>query len=406
MKRPISLSIEAEVAGTLARAGVLSTPHGDIKTPAFMGVATKATAKGLASFDFKDMGLQGLITNAYHLYLTPGEKVVANAGGVGKFMAWDGPTMTDSGGFQVFSLGVGFGKQVSKITEAEKPRDAGVSVYDEDIASEHGKLAIVDDEGVSFTSHHDGSLHRFTPERSIEIQHALGADIIFAFDEFIAPTEPHADQKESMDRTHRWAERSLKAHRGNIDANNKQGIYGIVQGGRYEDLRIESATLLGEMDFDGYGIGGTFSKADIIGILNKVNSILPAEKPRHLLGIGEPEDMFIGVEAGIDTFDCVVPTRNGRNGTVYTEHGKFSIERAEFALDVSPIDPHCGCRVCATYTKSYVHHLFRSKEMLGMVLASMHNMYFLSTLTARIRSSILDGSFLHFKEEFLKGYKK
>lgn len=404
MKRPISLSIEATVPGTLARAGTLSTPHGDIKTPAFMGVATKATAKGLASFDFKDMGLQGLITNAYHLYLTPGEKIVEAAGGVGKFMAWDGPTMTDSGGFQVFSLGVGFGKQVSKITEADKPRDAGVSVYDEDTATEHGKLAIVDDEGVSFTSHHDGTLHRFTPERSIEIQHALGADIIFAFDEFIAPTEPHADQKESMDRTHAWAVRSLKAHRGNIDANNRQGIYGIVQGGRYEDLRIESAETLGAMDFDGYGIGGTFSKADIIGILNKVNTILPSDKPRHLLGIGEPEDMFIGVEAGIDTFDCVVPTRNGRNGTVYTSTGKFSIQRAEFATDLSPIDPNCACKVCKTYTKSYIHHLFRSKEMLGMVLASWHNMAFLANLTAEIREAIIMGKFREFKDSFLAQY--
>jgi queuine tRNA-ribosyltransferase len=178
-----------------------------------------------------------------------------------------------------------------------------------------------------------------------------------------------------------------------------------VQGGRYEDLRIESATELGNMDFDGYGIGGTFSKADIIGILKKVNEILPAEKPRHLLGISEPEDMFIGVEAGIDTFDCVVPTRNGRNGTVYTEDGKFSIEKAQFATDLSPIDPSCSCRVCTTYTRSYVHHLFRSKEMLGMVLASMHNMHFLADLTARIRASIVDGTFMQFRDSFLGRYK-
>lgn len=405
MKRPISLSIQHTVPDSLARAGVLSTPHGDIETPAFIAVATKATAKGLASFDFRDMGLQAIIANAYHLYLTPGEKIVEAAGGVAKFMAWDGPTMTDSGGFQVFSLGVGFGKQVSKITDADKPRVAGVAVYDEDIATEHGKLAIVDDEGVSFTSHHDGSLHRFTPERSIEIQHALGADIIFAFDEFIAPTEPHADQKESMDRTHLWAARSLKAHRGNIEANNRQGIYGIVQGGRYEDLRLESAHTLAEMDFDGYGIGGTFSKHDITGILAKVNGVLPADKPRHLLGIGEPEDIFIGVAAGIDTFDCVVPTRNGRNGTVYTSGGKFSIERAEYATDQRPIDPSCDCRVCKTYTRSYVHHLFRAKEMLGMILASMHNMYFLAELTKNIRQSVVDGRFDQYRKEFLARYK-
>ena len=388
----------------MARAGVLHTPHGDINTPAFMAVATKATTKGLGSFMYEDMGIQGLIANAYHLYLTPGEKIVEKGGGVGKFMSFAGPTMTDSGGFQVFSLGEGFGKKVSKIGPADIPREAGVAVFDEDIASQHGKLAIVDDEGVSFTSHHDGSLHRFTPERSMEIQHKLGADIIFAFDECTSPGADYDYQKEAMDRTHRWAKRSLAAHRQDIDANMKQGIYGIVQGGRYEDLRLESARELASMDFDGYGIGGSFSKEDILGILEKVDGELPDEKPRHLLGIGEPEDIFIGVAAGIDTFDCVLPTRNGRNATVYTYSGKTSLERAEYTEDFTPIDPDCDCFVCKRYTCAYIRHLFKSGEMLAGVLASAHNMRFLTRLTENIRASILDGTFEQYRADFLKKY--
>lgn len=406
MKRPISLDITHRVPDSMARAGILHTPHGDIKTPAFMAVATKATTKGLGSFMYEDMGIQGLIANAYHLYLTPGEKIVEKGGGVGTFMSFSGPTMTDSGGFQVFSLGEGFGKKVSKIGPTDIPREAGVAVFDEDIASQHGKLAIVDDEGVSFTSHHDGSLHRFTPERSMEIQHRLGADIIFAFDECTSPAADHDYQKEAMDRTHRWAKRSLAAHRQDIAANDRQGIYGIVQGGRYEDLRLESARELASMDFDGYGIGGSFSKDDILGILEKVNKELPDEKPRHLLGIGEPEDIFIGVAAGIDTFDCVLPTRNGRNGTVYTFSGKTSLERAEYIEDFTPIDPDCDCFVCKRYTKAYIRHLFKSGEMLAGVLASAHNMRFLTRLAENIRQSIIDGTFEMFRDSFLKKYTK
>ncbi len=388
----------------MARAGVLHTPHGDIQTPAFIAVATKATTKGLGSFMYEDMGVQAVIANAYHLYLTPGEDIVAAAGGVGSFMSFDGPTMTDSGGFQVFSLGEGFGKKVSKITMEEKPREAGIALFDEDAASQHGKLAIVDDEGVSFTSHHDGSLHRFTPERSMEIQHKLGADIIFAFDECTSPAADHAYQKDAMERTHRWAKRSLAAHRQDIGANAKQGIYGIVQGGRYEDLRLASARELAGMDFDGYGIGGSFSKDDILGILEKVNAELPEEKPRHLLGIGEPEDMFIGVAAGIDTFDCVLPTRNGRNATVYTFDGKTSLERAEYITDMKPIDPECDCFVCKRYSRAYIRHLFKSGEMLAGILASAHNMRFLTRLVENIRSSILDGTFQSYRDLFLKRY--
>ncbi len=404
MKRPISFDIEKR-GPNLARAGVIHTAHGDIQTPAFIAVATKATTKGLGSFMYEDLGIQAVIANAYHLYLSPGEKTVEKAGGVGRFMSWAGPTMTDSGGFQVFSLGEGLGKKVSKISVSDVPHEDAVSVYSEEFATEHGKLAIVDEEGVTFTSHVDGSLHRFTPERSMEIQHGLGADIIFAFDECTSPAADHQYQKEAMERTHRWGKRSLAAHRQNLEANEKQAIYGIVQGGRYEDLRLESARTLAEMDFDGYGIGGSFSKQDILGILEKVNGELPDEKPRHLLGIGEPEDIFIGVEAGIDTFDCVLPTRNGRNGTVYTHTGKLTIGNAEFTHDFGPIDPDCDCFACARYSKSYIQHLFRSKEMLGGVLASSHNMRFLTRLAENIRASLLDGTFEAFKKSFLEKYK-
>jgi queuine tRNA-ribosyltransferase len=405
MKRPIALEVEKHLPGSMARAGTLHTPHGGIKTPAFIAVATKATTKGLGSFMYEEMGVQAVIANAYHLYLTPGEAVVEKAGGVGTFMSFDGPTMTDSGGFQVFSLGEGFGKKVSKVMLEERPREAGVAVFDEDVASQHGKLAIVDDEGVSFTSHHDGSLHRFTPERSMEIQHKLGADIIFTFDECTSPTADHAYQKDAMERTHRWAKRSLAAHRQNLEANARQGIYGIVQGGRYEDLRLESAGELAAMDFDGYGIGGSFSKEDILGILEKVDAKLPPEKPRHLLGIGEPEDIFIGVAAGIDTFDCVLPTRNGRNATVYTYDGKTSLERAEYAEDMRPIDPECDCLVCKRYSRAYIRHLFKSEEMLAGILASAHNMRFLTRLAEHIRISILEDVFDDYRKEFLARYQ-
>jgi queuine tRNA-ribosyltransferase len=420
VERPISFEITKETPGTLARAGVLHTPHGSINTPAFIGVATKATIKGVQTENFNELGLQGIIANTYHLYLSPGEKLVEKAGGVHQFMHWDGPIMTDSGGFQVFSLGEGFGKKISKLSAAAADSlspaggrrgnaseiESAAAVYSEELATSHGKLAIVDDEGVSFTSHLDGSFHRFTPERSIEIQHALGADIIYAFDECTSPAADKEYQKEAMDRTHEWARRSLKAHRGNIAKNNEQGIYGIVQGGRFADLRLESAKILADMDFDGYGIGGSFSKDDILGILDQVNKELPKEKPRHLLGIGEPEDIFIGVEAGIDTFDCVLPTRNGRGGSVYTRDGKLILENAEFKEDFSPIDNECGCVVCKNHTRAYLQHLFRSKEMLGPILASMHNIYFLTHLVEEVRQSLIEGRFQEFKNKFLDRYKK
>ncbi|HVM73501.1 MAG TPA: tRNA guanosine(34) transglycosylase Tgt [Candidatus Paceibacterota bacterium] len=408
MKRPISFEIEKRGVG-LARAGVLKTPHGEIKTPAFVAVATKASLKGIAPSQFTELGVQGIIANTYHLFLSPGEKLIEAAGGIHQFMNFDGPIMTDSGGFQVFSLGVGFGKKISKFESKEiieaKPREMPV-LFDEDFSTSHGKLAIVDEEGVSFTSHIDGSFHRFTPERSIEIQHALGADIIYAFDECTSPTADYAYQKEAMDRTHAWAKRSLAAHRQDPAKDATQGIYGITQGGRFEDLRIESARALAEMDFDGYGIGGSFSKEDIMGILEKVNTELPEEKPRHLLGIGEPEDIFIGAAAGIDTFDCVVPTRKGRTGCFYTHAGQIIIRNAEFKEDFSPIDHDCDCFVCKGFTRAYIHHLFRTREMLGPVLGSAHNIHFLTKLTGDIREAILNRNLEKLRDAFLEKYQQ
>lgn len=409
MNRPISFDIEKRGSG-LARAGVLKTPHGDIKTPAFISVATKATLKGILPRDFAELGVQGIISNTYHLYLSPGEKLIEAAGGIHTFMNFDGPIMTDSGGFQVFSLGEGFGKKISKFsapdpTEVKPPENTAPATYDIDLATSHGKLAIVDDEGVSFTSHIDGSFHRFTPERSIEIQHALGADIIYAFDECTSPEADYEYQKEAMDRTHRWAKRSLAAHRQNPTKDLQQGIYGIVQGGRFEDLRIESAKYLADMDFDGYGIGGSFSKEDILGILELVNAELPEGKPRHLLGIGEPEDLFIGAAAGIDTFDCVIPTRKGRTGALYTHAGQIIIRNAEYKDDFTPIDPVCDCFVCKGYTRAYIHHLFRAGEMLGPILATAHNIHFLTNLTADIRQAIIDGNLDAFRDGFMSQYK-
>ena len=400
--RGASFRVEKETPGSPMRAGVLSTPHGNIQTPAFTAVGTKATVKGLTPEQLKSTGLQVLIANTYHLYLQPGEDIVAEGGGVAKFMGWHGPTMTDSGGFQVFSLGEGYGKKVSKVVSEDVTPEEGIAVFNEDLATSHGKLAIVDDEGVSFTSHLNGSLHRFTPERSIEIQHKLGADIMFAFDEFRFPTAPKDDQKEAMDRTHRWAKRSLLAHLG----KSEQAIYGIVQGGRYEDLRRESAEALAGMDFDGYGIGGSFNKKDLIGMLDIVSGILPKEKPRHLLGIGDPEDLFIGVAAGMDTFDCVVPTRNGRSGSVFTRGGRVNIDGATYAHDQKPIDETCTCGACMQFTRAYIHHLFKGKEMLGPVLASLHNLHFLVQLVADIRESILEDRFEQFRDTFLSTYKR
>ncbi len=403
----ISFSIDKKGAGR-ARAGTLRTLHGDIKTPAFVAVGTQATVKGLTGAMLKETGLQVLIGNTYHLYLEPGVEVIRRAGGLHSFMNWKGPLMTDSGGFQVFSLGVGFGKKISKFSAEDASPEEDVTVYNEDLATSHGKLAIIDDDGVSFTSHLDGSLHRFTPERSVELQHTLGADIFFAFDECTAPNETYEYQKEAMERTHLWAKRSLASHRQNAAANKKQAIYGIGQGGQFDELRRESAKAIASMGFDGFGLGGSFSKKfgenSLQSALNMLSE-LPSDMPVHGLGVGEPEDLFLAAEYGVDTFDCVLPTRNGRGGTVFTRHGKIHLKTAPYIEDFTPIDASCGCYVCTNFTRAYVCHLFRAKEMLGPMLAALHNMHFLVRLVDDIRQSILDDRFAQFRETFFSQYK-
>jgi len=389
----LAFSIEARARQGKARRGVLRTPHGDIQTPAFVAVGTKATVKGVSVPSLREIGVQTIIANTYHLHLQPGADVVAASGGLHAFMGWDGPLLTDSGGFQVFSLGAAYGKKVSKILREDLDESSThASVYDPDVASQHGKLAQIDEEGVSFTSHLDGSLHRFTPERSVEIQHKLGADIFFAFDECTAPTETYEYQREAMERTHRWARRSLTAHRQDLDASRRQAIFGIAQGGRFDDLRRESAKTIGEMGFDGFGLGGSFSRKygeNSLESALEMLELIPPELPVHGLGVGEPEDIALGIRHGVDLFDCVQPTRLARTGTVYGPEGvKLQLTNAEFVQDWTPIDSACGCPVCATYSRAYLAHLFRAHEMLGATLASMHNLWFLTKFVERLREEI------------------
>lgn len=405
------MSLNFEIEKTLpsgARAGRVDTPHGSFRTPAFCTVGTKATVKAVLPRDLAaTVGAEVALANTYHLFLQPGEDVVAEAGGLHTFMNWQGPVVTDSGGFQVFSLGAGYGKGVSKFTNLERAVDTTApAIFDEDILTQHGKLAVIDEEGVSFTSHLDGTLYRFTPERSVEIQQKLGADIFFAFDECTAPDAPYDYQREAGERTHRWAARSLTAHRNNSEARKKQALFGIVQGGRYPDLRTWSAQEIGSMDFDGFGIGGSFSKQDMGDALTAAIAPLPPEKPRHFLGIGEPEDLFEGIAQGIDMFDCVAPTRLARTGTLYTRRGKINILKHEYIRDFSPLDEATGGYASDAYTKGYLAHLFRAKEMLGPMIASLHNLYFIVSLVKDIRQSILDDRFEACRAEFLSQYGK
>ncbi|HET8575421.1 MAG TPA: tRNA guanosine(34) transglycosylase Tgt [Candidatus Paceibacterota bacterium] len=394
----MKFSIEKKLSGKLGRTGTLETPHGVIQTPAFVTVGTKATVKALTPEQVKDLGAQVVLANTYHLYLEPGDEIVRDAGGLHRYMNWQGPTMTDSGGFQVFSLGAAFGEGgISKITKGEIVENK--KTEENDLST--GKLAKITENGVEFRSHIDGSKHFFTPEKSIEIQQNIGADMIFAFDECTSPVASHEYQKEAMARTHRWAERSLAQHRS---VKNSQGLFGIVQGGRFEDLRKESAKFISGLDFEGFGIGGSFEKEDMYTAVGWVNAILPEEKPRHLLGIGEPIDFFGGVENGVDLFDCVAPTRMARNGTLHTKDGRMNIVAGKYRRDFSPIEEDCGCYTCQNYTRAYLCHLFRGKEMLAATLASIHNLYFTVHLVQNIRESILDDTFFEYKENFLGRY--
>ena len=406
-----SFNIQQKMKGSNARAGVIHTQHGDIETPALIVVGTKATVKAMTSDMILATGAQAVLANTYHLYLQPGDDIVSRAGGLHSFMNWSGPIFTDSGGFQVFSLGEAYGKKVSKIVASSLilPNSG------EDAHAKRGqegteKLCAIDEEGVTFKSHIDGSEHRFTPEKSMQIQWNLGADIIFAFDECTSPQVPRDYQEEALARTHRWAEQSLREHKrlkSNVppdDTRFYQAIFGVVQGGQYEDLRRESARTLGAMDFDGFGIGGSFTKDDIGTAVRWGNEELPEEKPRHLLGIGEPIDIFLAVEAGCDTFDCVIPTRLARHGHMYTKNGIVNLRNSKYRSDMSKLDITTSSPVSMQYTRAYISHLYHSHEMLASMIVSQHNIFFLVQLMKDIRQSIIDGNFNLFKENFLKDY--
>ncbi len=380
--------------GTLARTGLIKTPHGDIKTPAFIVVGTKATVKAMTPEQVKAVHAQAVLANAYHLYLQPGHKLIEKAGGLGKFMNWDGPTFTDSGGFQVMSLGSGYKKVIDM---------SG----DETNTPKKQRLAHVEENGVRFKSHIDGSKHLFTPELSMQIQSSIGADIIFAFDELTSLVDPYTYQVESLGRTHAWAQRCLdeiKQLRSLRPAKPYQALFGVLQGANYEDLRRQTAKHLGSLDFDGYGIGGAIEKEKIGEIVRWVNEELPEDRPKHMLGISEPDDIFAAIENGVDTFDCVSPTRVGRNGAFYTFNGRKNIKGAMYREDFTPLLENCECYTCKNYTKAYMHHLFKSNEILALILMSLHNEHFIIKLVDDIRGSIEDGSFLKLKKAWLKKY--
>ncbi len=394
----------SHVGKGLARAGSITTPHGVIQTPCFIPVGTKATVKSVLPETMKSLGSQALLANAYHLYLQPGADVLDEAGGLSAFMNWPGPTVTDSGGFQVLSLGVGFKKVLAM--------DSTTFRADDVVAHKKDRLAHVDDDGVTFKSHIDGSMHRFTPEISMQVQHQIGADIIFAFDECTTLHNTRKYQKGAIDRTSAWAIRCLDEHKRLTDKRkNKpyQALFGVIQGAQYEDLRRAAARDLGGMSssgisFDGFGIGGALDKDALGTIVSWVNEELPQDKPKHLLGIGTPEDLFVGVESGIDTFDCVLPSRIARTSSVYTMQGRFNVSNAPYRKAFEPIEEKCDCYTCTNYTRAYLHHLFRSKEILAATLATIHNERFILRLVDQMRQALIDGNFADLKAEFLGAY--
>ena len=400
-----SFEVKRTIPQALGRSGVITTPHGEIKTPAFIPVGTKATVKAALPDSIEDLGAQAVLANAYHLYLQPGPETLDAAGGLGKFMNWGKPTFTDSGGFQVMSLGVGFKKVIDM---------NGDSLNSDDLITEkRERLAHVDDDGVTFKSHLDGSMHRFSPEVSMQVQHQIGADIIFAFDELTTLHNTRKYQEESLERTRLWAIRCLDEHKRLTESRSHrpyQALFGVLQGAQYEDLRRKAAKDLGEMEssgiaFDGFGIGGALDKSKLGTIVSWAVAELPINKPRHLLGIGEPADLFAGVENGADTFDCVAPTREARTSAVYSPTGRFNVSGGSYRKDFSPIDSECVCYTCKNYTRAYLNHLFRAKEILGPTLATIHNVHFIVNLVERMRLAIEAGDFFEFKKEFLGRYR-
>lgn len=369
------LKFEIEKREGLARVGIMQTPHGEIKTPAFVGAATRATVKALTMKEMRDLGSQAILANTYHLVLRPGAELIREGGGLAEFSSWHGPTFTDSGGFQIFSL------PKVKISE----------------------------QGVKFKSHIDGANFEMTPESSMRAQWMIGADIHMAFDH-LAKSENRTDMEEAMRRTHAWLDRCITEHQKLTEqtvANDEpeQYLYAVVQGGTFLDLRAKSAKYCANKNVDGFGIGGVFTADGLNEMLRTVNSILPEGKPRHLLGMGqEPLDLFVGAEYGCDTFDCVGPTRMARNGSLYTNNGRVNIKNAKYKHDFEPLMPDCDCECCKNYNKAYLHHLFKTDEITAKVLGSIHNERFVVRTVERIRETLLDDTFQEYKDSFLRQY--
>lgn len=362
--------IVAEDPESSARAGILHTPHGDVPTPVYMPVGTQATVKTVTPDELREAGATLILGNTYHLYLRPGPEVIASLGGLHRFMGWHGPILTDSGGFQVFSL---------------------------------ASNRTISEEGVTFRSHIDGSLHTFTPELVVATQEQLGSDIIMPLDECTPYPCSWAYAREALERTHRWAERSLRAHR-----RTDQALFGILQGSVYADLRAEGARVLAEMGFPGFAIGGLSvgePKETMYAMLEVCIPLLPRDRPRHLLGVGSPEDIVEGIARGIDLFDCVLATRIARHGTLLVRSGRLNIRNAQFERDPRPIEEGCGCYTCRHFSRAYLRHLFQSGELLGLRLATLHNLFFLLELTRQARESILAGRFRAFRESFLATFE-
>ena len=355
---------------TGARLGEITTPHGTIQTPIFMPVGTQATVKSLSPEELKEMNAQIILSNTYHLWERPGDDLVAEAGGLHKFMNWDRPILTDSGGFQVFSL---------------------------------AKLRDINEQGVNFRSNLNGAKLFLSPEKAIHIENNLGADIMMSFDECPPFFESYDYIKKSVERTSRWAERGLNAHRN----PETQGLFGIVQGGGHKELRQQSARDLTSMDFVGYSIGGLSvgeSKSEMNHVLEFTTPMLPENKPRYLMGVGSPDALIDGAMRGVDMFDCVLPTRIARNGTCMTSHGRLVVKNAKFARDFRPIDENCNCYTCRNFTRAYVRHLFKADETFGLRLTSYHNLYFLINLMKQVREAIKNDELLDFKEAFFEQY--
>ena len=356
-----------------ARVGVFQTPHGPLQTPVFAPVGTQATVKAVEPRELRELGATLVLANTYHLYMRPGDDLVRELGGLHRFMAWDGPMLTDSGGFQVFSLGA---------------------------------LRQIDSEGVTFRSHLDGSTHRFTPEKSVQIQHNLGADIIMCFDECPPPLD-RAVVEAATARTHAWAKRCVAEHQASGDSQ-RQALFGIVQGGVFADIRAESAATLAALDLPGYAIGGLAvgeTKSQMLATLEHTVPLLPDDKPHYLMGVGSPEDLVNGVARGIDIFDCVLPTRVARNGSALTRHGRINLRNVQYSRDASPIEAGCTCYACTNFSRAYVRHLVKAGEILAHQLLSLHNLHMLLTLMREMRAAIVDGSFPAYANEFLAHYR-